>query len=473
MRLFPVGIGDIHFIGVGGIGMSGIAEILNNLGYSVRGSDIKRSSITNRLEKLGVNVFYGHSQENVANASVVVVSSSIKSNNCELVEARRQKIPVIKRAEMLGELMRLKKSIAIAGTHGKTTTTSLIANLLDCAELSPTVINGGIINAYGSNARLGCGEWVVAEADESDGSFNKLPPTIAIVTNIDEDHMENFNGLDDLNRNFLQFIEKIPFYGVGILCLDDKNIRKIASQIIDKRIVTYGFNENANIRAENVSLKDDHVTFDVVFSEDCIEKYNIKDIHEWQGFSLSMVGAHNVQNALSVIAVALELNISASIAKTALSSFSGIKRRFSQIGKLNGAPIIDDYAHHPTEISATLNAARTVARGNLHVIIQPHRYSRLKNLFDRFVSSLINVDFLYILPVYTAGEDFCGIDHNDLVKNLIMNGHKNVHNISRLEELLPHFKTITNNDIILFLGAGDISQMARDFIAKNSWNNDL
>lgn len=473
MKLFPVGIGDIHFIGIGGIGMSGIAEILNNLGYSVRGSDVRRSAITSRLEKLGVNVFYGHATENVIDASVVVVSSSIKKDNCELVEARNQKIPVIKRAEMLGELMRLKKSIAVSGTHGKTTTTSLVAHLLDCAEISPTVINGGVINSYGSNARLGCGEWVVAEADESDGSFNKLPPTIAIVTNIDADHMENFSDLEHLKTCFLHFVEKIPFYGVGILCIDNDNVRDIASKIVDKRILTYGFNKSASIRAENVDLKADRVVFDVVFSEYCLEKYKIKNPSEWKGFSLSMVGIHNVQNALSAIAIALELEISASTTKTAFSSFSGIKRRFTKIGELRGAQIIDDYAHHPTEIAATLNAARTVSKGNLYVVVQPHRYSRLKKLFDEFVTSLSNADYLYVLPVYSAGEEFSGIDHKDLVDKIANNGHKNIQHISCLDELIHHFKTVTNNDIILFLGAGDISQMARDFVAVNLLNDAL
>lgn len=465
MGLFPSSVGVIHFVGIGGIGMSGIAEILNNLGYTVQGSDIRESSITNRLERLGISVFYGHKVENVNNASVVVVSSSIKPDNCELCEARRLHIPVIKRAEMLGELMRLKKAVAVAGTHGKTTTTSLIANLFDCANLSPTVVNGGIINAYGSNARFGTGDWVIAEADESDGSFCKLFPTIAVVTNIDQDHIENFENFDDLRNRFVQFVEKIPFYGVGILCADNAEVRKAIKAITDKRIITYGFDESADVRGVNVSLHSNYAVFDVEFSQDFIDRYDTKKATNWKKLNVSMVGIHNVQNALAVVSVAVEMRIPLEVVRAALSSFAGVNRRFTKIGLFNGASVIDDYAHHPTEIMSVLKAARTVVEGKVFVVMQPHRYTRLSALMAEFADVLQNADYVCVLPVYSAGETPNGVSHCDLIRRLNIIGFDNVVAVENKEEIYNILKgKVSNGDIVLFLGAGDITYTAREFI---------
>lgn len=462
MRLFPTSVGVIHFIGIGGIGMSGIAEILNNLGYSISGSDIKQSTITKRLERLGIEVKYEHDASNVHGASVVVISSSIDQSNPELVEARRLKIPVIKRAEMLGELMKLKKAVAVAGTHGKTTTTSLVAHLLDNADMFPTVVNGGIINSYGSNARLGSGDWIVVEADESDGSFNKLFPTIAVVTNIDADHTENFKDFDDLRDRFLQFVEKIPFYGVGVLCTDHPEVEKIINCITDKRILTYGFNKNADVSCENLKLENGYATFDVNFSAKCIEKYEIQNPENWKNFKLQMVGKHNVQNALSVIAVAIELKIDLESVKKTFLTFQGVNRRFTHIGTINGANIIDDYGHHPVEIEAVLNAAKTICQGKIFAIIQPHRYTRLKTHLHDFAKATMLADHVYIMPVYSAGEKFDGVDHTSLTTEAKNLGHKSVcqlDNFFDIRQILS--QKLTNNDIAIFLGAGDISSLAR------------
>lgn len=465
MRLFPTSIGTLHFVGIGGIGMSGIAEILNNLGYNISGSDIKQSTLTKRLERLGIHISYEHKPENVVGASVVVVSSSIRSDNPELQKARELKIPVIKRAEMLGELMRLKKSVAVAGTHGKTTTTSLVANLFDCADLSPTVVNGGIINSYGSNARLGTGEWIVVEADESDGSFNKLPPTIAVVTNIDEDHMENFNGIDDLRSRFLKFVESIPFYGVGVLCSDHYQVKKLENDIIDKRIISYGFNKDADVIGGNVRIENGETVFDVNFSKRLVERYQITNSDSWKNFRLRMVGVHNVLNALSVIAIAIELKIDIDVVRKSFLSFLGVNRRFTKIGEINGASVIDDYGHHPVEIDAVLKAARSICNGRLVVVMQPHRYSRLKMLLSEFADSLMPADRLYITEVYSAGEEPNGVDHNDLIEKITAQGHNDINTAIDFEKLKRElYDFVTSQDMIIFLGAGSISSIAHDLM---------
>ena len=459
MKKFPIQSGFIHFVGVGGIGMSGIADILVNLGYKVKGSDLKENAMTDRLSRKGVSIVIGHEAKNVQGASVVVVSSAISKDNPEVLEARRLKIPVIKRAEMLAELMRMKMSIAVAGTHGKTTTTSLVAAILDQANLQPTVINGGIINAYNSNARLGDGDWVVVEADESDGSFTKLMSTIAVVTNIDFDHIDNFGSFDELRELFTKFVENIPFYGVGILCIDHPEVAKIAAETQDRKIITYGFDRDADISCANVKLTGYGVQFDVVFSQNIIEKYNVDKV--WEGFSLNIFGKHNVQNSLAAIAVGLELRISEENMKMALGSFMGVKRRFTKVADINGVTIIDDYAHHPVEISAVLKAARSVCKGKIIAVMQPHRHSRLKNFLPEFAKCLELSDYCFVLPIYSAGEQNNGVDHFSLLK--VLNENKKVpsdfaQDIQTLKSKISDM--LASGDFVVFLGAGDITHWA-------------
>lgn len=459
MKQFPLPLGFMHFVGIGGIGMSGIADILVNLGYKVRGSDLKENTLTERLSRKGVDVVIGHKAENVRGASVVVVSSAISKDNPEVLEARRLKIPVIRRAEMLAELMRMKMSIAIAGTHGKTTTTSLVAAILDQANLNPTVINGGIINAYNSNARLGDGDWIVVEADESDGSFTRLMSTVAVVTNIDFDHIDNFKNFDELRGLFAKFVENIPFYGVGILCIDHSEVAKIASETLDRKIITYGFDNKADVSCTNVQLTSSGTRFDVIFSQNMVDKYNINKV--WKGFSLNIFGKHNVQNSLAAIAVGLELRISEESIKLALGAFMGVKRRFTKVTEVNGVTIIDDYAHHPVEISAVLNTARSVCKGKVIAVIQPHRYSRLKNFLSEFAKCLELSDYCFILPIYSAGEQNSGIDHFSLLK--VLNENKGVpadfaQDVQTLKSQISSI--VAPGDYVVFLGAGDVTRWA-------------
>lgn len=459
MRKFPIYSGFIHFVGIGGIGMSGIADILVNLGYSVRGSDLRENAMTERLARKGIGIIIGHKAENVRGASVVVVSSAISKDNPEVLEARRLKIPVIKRAEMLAELMKMKMSIAIAGTHGKTTTTSLVAAILDQANLNPTVINGGIINAYNSNARLGDGSWVVVEADESDGSFTKLMSTIAVVTNIDFDHIDNFRNFDELRSLFTTFVENIPFYGVGVLCIDHPEVAKVAAETQDRKIITYGFDRKADVSCTNMKLTDYGAQFDVVFSQNIIDKYNIDRI--WRGFSLNIFGRHNVQNSLAAIAVGLELRISEENMKMALGSFMGVKRRFTKVANINKVTIIDDYAHHPVEISAVLEAARSVCKGKVIAVMQPHRHSRLKNFLPEFAKCLELSDYCFVIPIYSAGEQNNGIDHFSLLK--VLNENKRVssdfaQDVQTLKSKISGI--LAPEDYVVFLGAGDITRWA-------------
>ncbi|MEO0360904.1 MAG: UDP-N-acetylmuramate--L-alanine ligase, partial [Pseudomonadota bacterium] len=405
----PVEIGPLHFVGIGGIGMSGIAEVLLNLGYTVQGSDLKASPITERLEAAGAKIFIGQRAENVADARVVVISSAIKPGNAELDAARAAALPVVRRAEMLAELMRLRQNVAVAGTHGKTTTTSMVAALLDAGGLDPTVINGGIIHQYGSNARLGAGDWMVVEADESDGTFVKLPATVAIVTNIDPEHMDHYGDFDALRDAFWTFVSNIPFYGVAVCCIDHPEVQRLVGLVDDRRIVTYGFSRQADARAENLRYENGKAVFDVAF----------RDGAELRGLILPMPGEHNVLNAVAAIATARELGVGADQVRAALEGFGGVKRRFTHVGDWNGAKIIDDYGHHPVEIAAVLKAARAACDGKLIAVHQPHRYTRLADLFEEFCACFNDADVVGIMNVYEAGEaPIEGADRAGLVAGL-------------------------------------------------------
>ena len=455
----PLNIGTIHFVGIGGIGMSGIAEVLLNLNYKVQGSDIKRGPITERLEKLGVKIFYKHDPSNIKTATVVVISAAIQETNPELVEARNKGFPIVKRSEMLAELMRLNSNIAIAGTHGKTTTTTLVATLLDGGGLDPTVINGGIIHAYGSNARLGGGDWMVVEADESDGSFNRLPATLAVVTNIDPEHLDHWGDFEQLRQGFFEFVSNIPFYGAAFCCTDHPEVQALVGKITDRRIITYGFNAQADVRAINLDFKDGVAYFDVV-----LRKKNIT----LGRLSLPMPGKHNVSNSLAAIAIAEHLEIDVKSIKRSLSLFKGVNRRFTQVAELNGIKIIDDYGHHPIEISAVLSAARQTVNGKVFAIHQPHRYTRLNSLFEDFCSCFNEADFVGIMEVYSAGEaPIDGASQSDLINGLVRHGHRNVLSINNEDELETLIKQkAQSGDIVVFLGAGSISSWANNLAAR-------
>ena len=449
----PTDVGPIHFVGIGGIGMSGIAEVLLNLGYTVQGSDLKASKITERLQSLGATIFIGQEAKNLAAAEVVVISSAIKSDNPELQEARLKGLPVVRRAEMLAELMRLKSNVAIAGTHGKTTTTTMVATLLDKSGIDPTVINGGIIHAYGSNARMGQGEWMVVEADESDGTFNRLPATVAVVTNIDPEHMEHWGDFDSLRQGFLDFVSNIPFYGLAVCCTDHSEVQALVGKISDRRVITYGFNAQADVRAVNLKYKGGVAHFDVELQT---EERTIENCH------LPMTGDHNVSNALAAIAVARHLGMKSSEIKEALANFKGVNRRFTKVGEVNGVTIIDDYGHHPVEIAAVLKAARQASEGRIIAVHQPHRYSRLSSLFDDFCSCFNEADVVAIADVFAAGEDpIAGASRDDLVTGLIRHGHRHaraIHSEEDLERLVREQSEA--GDIVVCLGAGTISAWA-------------
>ena len=457
----PMNIGPIHFVGIGGIGMSGIAEVLVNLNYQIQGSDIKKSAITERLEKLGIKIFYGHDASNLEEAAVVVVSTAISEVNLELVEARNKGIPVVKRSEMLAELMRLNSSIAIAGTHGKTTTTTLVATLLDGGGLDPTVINGGIIHAYGSNARLGQGDWMVVEADESDGTFNRLPATLAVVTNIDPEHLDHWGDFEKLRKGFFDFVSNIPFYGIAFCCTDHPEVQALVGKVADRRIITYGFNTQADVRAVNVNFLDGISYFDVL-----LQKENLV----LQQLSLPMPGTYNVSNSLAAIAIARHLDIDEKSIKKALSQFKGVNRRFTQVAELNGIKIIDDYGHHPVEISAVLSAARQATSGKVFAVHQPHRYTRLKSLFEDFCSCFNEADYVGIMEIYSAGEDpIDGASRSDLVNGLVRHGHRNVFSVDNEDELEVLIRRqAKSGDMIVFLGAGTISLWANNLPSRLS-----
>ncbi|MBQ4825263.1 UDP-N-acetylmuramate--L-alanine ligase [Leisingera sp. HS039] len=449
----PGDVGPIHFVGIGGIGMSGIAEVLLNLGYMVQGSDLKSSKITGRLEELGARVFVGQKAENLENAAVVVISSAIKPGNPELDEARLRGLPVVRRADMLAELMRLKSNIAIAGTHGKTTTTTMMAELMVAGGFDPTIVNGGIIHAYGSNARMGQGEWMVVEADESDGSFNRLPATIAVVTNIDPEHMEHWGDFDTLRDGFLEFVSNIPFYGIAVCCTDHPEVQALIGRISDRRVVTYGFNAQADVRAENLTYKGGVAHFDVhLQAEDRVI----------EGCTLPMPGDHNVSNALSAVAVARHLGMNSSEIREALAAFGGVNRRFTKVGEVNGVTIIDDYGHHPVEIAAVLKAARQASEGRVIAVHQPHRYSRLSSLFDDFCACFNEADVVAIAEVFAAGEDpIEGAGRDDLVAGLIRHGHRHARAILNEEDLERLVREQARpGDMVVCLGAGTISTWA-------------
>ena len=449
----PTDVGPIHFVGIGGIGMSGIAEVLLNLGYRVQGSDLKESKITQRLADLGATIFIGQRAENLEHAEVVVISSAIKTGNSELDQARLMGLPVVRRAEMLAELMRMKSNVAVAGTHGKTTTTTMVATLLDGGGIDPTVINGGIIHAYGSNARMGQGEWMVVEADESDGTFNRLPATIAIVTNIDPEHMEHWGSIENLRQGFYDFVSNIPFYGLAICCTDHPEVQSLVGRISDRRVVTYGFNAQADVRAVNLTYSGGSAHFDVEFQE---------DETALRGLRLPMTGDHNVSNVLSAIAVARHLGVKETEIKSALENFKGVNRRFTKVGEVDGVTIIDDYGHHPVEIAAVLKAARQASEGRVIAVHQPHRYTRLHSLFEDFCTCFNEADVVAIAEVFAAGEDpIKGASRDDLVAGLIRHGHRHasaIHDEGDLEQLVrTHAQS---GDIVVCLGAGTISAWA-------------
>lgn len=451
----PFDTGAIHFVGIGGIGMSGIAEVMLNLGYAVQGSDIKDGPNTKRLAAKGANIYIGHAAENVEGAGALVVSSAIKSGNPEVDAARAQAIPVVRRAEMLAELMRLKWAVAVGGTHGKTTTTSMIAALVEGAGLDPTVINGGIINAYGANAKLGAGKWMVVEADESDGSFTKLFPTVAVVTNMDPEHLDHYGDFDAMKAAYDTFVENLPFYGFAVLCIDHPEVQALVSRITDRRIITYGFNPQADVRAENVTPHKGGSKFDTVFQARGEEPI------VWKGLFLPMAGKHNVQNVISALAVARELGSTEAQARASLAAFGGVKRRFTQTGEWKGVRIIDDYGHHPVEISAVLEAARDVSDGQVIAVMQPHRYSRLSDLFDDFCTCFNDADQVLITDVYEAGEaPIEGVSGESLVRGIQDHGHRKVSSVSRETLAARVAESAKQGDIVVCLGAGDITAWA-------------
>ena len=453
----PQTIGLVHFIGIGGIGMSGIAEVLHNLGYKVQGSDQSDSANVQRLREKGIEFFVGHRAENLGEAEVVVVSTAIKKANPELAAAREKNLPVVRRAEMLAELMRFRNAVAIGGTHGKTTTTSMVATLLEAGGLDPTVINGGIINAYGTNARMGDGEWMVVEADESDGTFLKLPADVAVVTNIDPEHLDHYGSFDKVREAFRQFVENVPFYGFGVMCTDHPEVQALVARIEDRRVITYGENTQADVRFANHRMEGATSRFDVVIRN---RKRGGETVIS--DLSLPMPGRHNVSNATAAIAVANELGISAEAIKKGLSAFGGVKRRFTHTGSWNGVEVFDDYGHHPVEIKAVLKAARDATKGRVIAIAQPHRFSRLHDLFDEFSSCFNDADTVMVAPVYTAGEDpIEGATSDALVSRIRSGGHRDARYIEGPADIAPIVRGLAKaGDFVVFLGAGNITQWA-------------
>lgn len=453
----PQTIGLVHFIGIGGIGMSGIAEVLHNLGYQVQGSDQSDSANVQRLRDKGIECFVGHRAENLGKAEVVVVSTAIKKANPELKAAREKLLPVVRRAEMLAELMRFRQAVAIGGTHGKTTTTSMVATLLDAGGLDPTVINGGIINAYGTNARMGDGEWMVVEADESDGTFLKLPADVAVVTNIDPEHLDHYGSFDKVREAFRQFVENVPFYGFGVMCTDHPEVQTLVGRIEDRRVITYGENAQADVRFTNHRVDGAASEFDIVIRD----RKNGKTV-TMSGLRLPMPGRHNVSNATAAIAVAHELGLSEDAIKKGLASFGGVKRRFTHTGSWNGVDVFDDYGHHPVEIKAVLSAARDAAKGRVIAIAQPHRYTRLHDLFDEFSACFNDADTVMVAPVYAAGEDpIEGVTSDALVSRIRSGGHRDARHIEGAEAVAPIIRDLAKpGDFVIFLGAGNITQWA-------------
>jgi UDP-N-acetylmuramate--alanine ligase len=455
-RPVPFDIGPVHFIGIGGIGMSGIAEIMLRTGYAVQGSDAKASANTERLEKLGAKIFIGHDAAHVEAAYAVVYSTAVKHDNPEMAAARERRLPLVRRAEMLAELMRLQFSVAVGGTHGKTTTTSMIACLLDAGGLDPTVVNGGIINAYGTNAKVGAGDWIVVEADESDGTFLKLRSTVAVVTNIDPEHLDHYGDFDAVKRAFRDFVENIPFYGFAAVCTDHPEVQAMAARVENRRLVTYGVNPQAEVRAEKIAMGPDGARFDVII--DPLEGEPIA----YEGLHLPMAGHHNVMNALAAIAVARELGVSAADLRKGLAAFGGVRRRFTTTGVADGVRVIDDYGHHPVEIGSVLKAARAVTEGRVIAVVQPHRYSRLHDLFDEFCHCFNDADTVIVADVYAAGEaPLPGVDRNALVEGLRRYGHRRVLPLDGPQELAGLVRhEARSGDVVVLLGAGDITSWA-------------
>lgn len=453
----PKAIGLVHFIGIGGIGMSGIAEVLHNLGHRVQGSDQSESANVQRLRDKGIPVHIGHKAENLGDAEVVVVSTAIKKSNPELVAAREKLLPVVRRAEMLAELMRFRNAIAIGGTHGKTTTTSLVATLLEAGGLDPTVINGGIINAYGTNARMGAGEWMVVEADESDGTFLKLPADVAVVTNIDPEHLDHYGNFDAVRAAFRQFVENVPFYGFGVMCIDHPEVQSLVGRIEDRKIITYGENPQADVRFANVRIDGTRSLFDVEIRRRRTGKViHIKDL------MMPMPGRHNISNATAAVAVANRLGISSEAIAKGLASFGGVKRRFTLTGEWNGIKVFDDYGHHPVEIKAVLKAAREACNGRIIAVHQPHRYTRLSSLFEEFAACFNDADSIFLAPVYAAGEDpIEGADSQTLVSRIKAGGHRDARYLPSQEDLAAMVAEIARpGDFVVLLGAGSITYWA-------------
>ena len=453
----PQTIGLVHFIGIGGIGMSGIAEVLNNLGYKVQGSDQAENANVVRLREKGIEVYVGHDAANLGDAEVVVVSTAIKKNNPELVAAREKLLPIVRRAEMLAELMRFRNAIAIGGTHGKTTTTSMVAALLDAGGLDPTVINGGIINAYGTNARMGEGDWMVVEADESDGTFLKLPAEIAVITNIDPEHLDHYGSFDAVRAAFRQFVENVPFYGFGVLCLDHPEVQALVTRIEDRKVISYGENPQADLRYSNIRLDGTRSIFDVQ-----IRRRRTGEVTDLKDLMLPMPGRHNIANACAAIAVAHRLGLTGEAIRKGLASFGGVKRRFTLTGEWNGVQVFDDYGHHPVEIRAVLEAARESCQGRIIAVHQPHRFSRLHSLFDDFAACFNDADSILLAPVYAAGEDpIDGYDSEALVSRIKSGGHRDARYIDGAAAIAPIVRDIAKpGDFVVLLGAGSITQWA-------------
>ena len=463
MRALPLSIGTIHFVGIGGIGMSGIAEVLHLLGYSIQGSDIAENANIQRLRAAGIPITIGHDAANLENAQVVVISTAINPDNPEVLAARTRFIPVVRRAEMLAELMRLRWSIAIGGTHGKTTTTSLVAAVMESAKLDPTVINGGIIEAYGTNTRMGKGEWMVVEADESDGSFLRLPSVISVVTSMDPEHLDHWGTIEAMEAGYSQFVSNVPFYGFAVLCGDHPAVQRMIPHLSDHRIITYGFSPQADVRAEKIITDKLGATFDVILTDRVSRR-----TRKTGPFRLPMLGAHNVQNALAAIAIATEMNINTDVIRSGLAKFRGVKRRFTRTGESGGITIIDDYGHHPVEIAAVLKAARQAGAKRVIAVIQPHRYSRLKSLFEDFCTCMNDANTVIVSDVYAAGEDpLPDINKDKLIDGLRERGHRSVVPLSNPALLAEMINAIAlPGDYVVCLGAGSITHWAQTLPAE-------
>jgi UDP-N-acetylmuramate--alanine ligase len=455
-RHVPLEIGPVHFVGIGGIGMSGIAEIMLRIGYQVQGSDLKASANTERLAELGAKIFIGQDRANLEGAYAVVYSTAVKPDNPEIVAAREKRIPLVRRAEMLAELMRLQFSVAVGGTHGKTTTTSMVATLLDAAGLDPTVVNGGIINAYGTNAKVGQGDWIVVEADESDGTFLRLKSTVAVVTNIDPEHLDHYGDFEAVKKAFQDFVENIPFYGFAAVCTDHPEVRAMAARVENRRLVTYGTTPQAEVRGENITMGADGAHFDAVFTPLDGEPVRIENL------LLPMAGQHNVLNALGAIAVARELGVSEEAIRRGLLGFEGVKRRFTTVGVVGGVRVVDDYGHHPVEIASVLSAARAVAENRVIAVVQPHRYTRLRDLFGDFCNCFTDADVVIVADVYPAGEaPIEGVGRDALVEGLRRHGHRRVLPLEDPSDLARVVREeARNGDLVVCLGAGDITSWA-------------